>query len=224
MMSSPFDSIDAALSDLRAGKLVIVLDDHDREYEGDLIGAASLVTPQTINFMVTHARGAFVAVFTPAGWCDRLEIGPMGAANDSFNQTQFRIAVDARNGGSGSSAADRALTVNLLGQHATCAGDFVKPGHVVPIEAHRGGLAARRGHTEAGVALMELAGFTPPVAVDLEILNEEGHMAREAALFALARRFDLKVITLDSIAARVGAVAAASAAERHPAMQESGPQ
>ncbi len=202
-MTYTFDSIDTALADLRAGKLVIVLDDHDREYEGDLIGAASLMTPQTINFMVTHGRGAFVAVFTPFGWCDQLGIEPMGAQNDSFNQTQFRVAVDACTGGSGSSAADRALTVNLLGQASTRAEDFVRPGHVVPIEAHPGGLAVRRGHTEAGVALMALAGFTPPVAVDLEILDEAGDMAREVALFALARRFELKVITVDSIVQRM---------------------
>lgn len=200
-MAFSFDSIDTALQDLRAGKLVIVLDDPDRECEGDLIGAASLMTPQTLNFMVTHGRGAFVAVFTPHGWCDQLQIGPMGASNDSFNQTQFRVAVDARAGGSGSSAMDRALTGNLLGRASSRAADFVRPGHVVPIEAHAGGLAARRGHTEAGVALMTLAGFSPPVAVDLEVLDEDGAMAQESALFALARRFDLKVITLDSIAA-----------------------
>lgn len=198
-MNDTFDSIEAALADLRAGKLVVVLDDQDREYEGDLIGVAALMTPQSINFMVTHARGAFVAVFTPSGWCDQLGIGPMGLENDSFNQTQFRVAVDAGTGGSGSSAADRALTVNLLGQASTQAKDFVRPGHVVPIEAHPGGLAARRGHTEAGVALMKLAGFTPPVAVDLEILSENGDMAHELELFALAKRFDLKIITVDSV-------------------------
>lgn len=209
-MNNHFDSIDAALADLRLGKLIIVLDDHDREYEGDLIGAASLATPQTINFMVKHARGAFIAVFTPAGWCDKLGIGAMAPKNNSFNHTQFRVAVDGRNGGSGSSAADRALTVNLLGGSSTTLKDFVQPGHVIPIEAHPAGLAARRGHTEAGVALMKLAGFTPPVAVDLEILDDNGEMARESALFSLARRFDLKIITLDSIAIRCMDIAEAS--------------
>lgn len=202
-MNPTFDSIDAALSDLRAGKLVIVLDDQDREYEGALIGAAALMTPQSINFMVTHARGAFVAVFTPSGWCDQLGIGSMGGENDSFNQTQFRVAVDAQSGGSGSSAADRALTVNLLGQASSAASDFVRPGHVVPIEAHPAGLVGRRGHTEAGVALMQLAGFTPPVAVDLEILKVHGDMANAQELFALAQQFDLKIITVDDIVQRL---------------------
>jgi len=152
-----------------------------------------------INFMVTHARGAFIATFMPNGWSAQLGIGPMGMENDSFNGTQFKVAVDARAGGSGSSARDRALTVNLLGRRSTRPADFVRPGHVVPIEAHPEGLAARRGHTEAGVALMALAGFDPPVAVDLEILDDQGEMAKEPVLFALARRFDLRIITVQSL-------------------------
>ena len=194
-----FDSIEAAIADLKAGRLIVLLDDEDRECEGDLIGAAALVTPDTINFMVTQGRGAFIATFMPHGRCDVLGIGPMGQTNNSFNQTQFRVAVDARDGGSGSSARDRALTVNLLGRPDTVAADFVQPGHVVPIEAHPQGLAARRGHTEAGVALMQLAGFHPPVAVDLEILDEDGEMAKKPALVAFARRFGLKIITVESL-------------------------
>lgn len=200
-----FDTIDSALADLRAGKLIILLDDEDRECEGDLIGAAALVTPATINFMVTEARGAFIATFMPHGRCESLGIGPMGAVNDSFNQTQFRVAVDARAGGSGSSAPDRALTVNLLGSEGTVAADFVQPGHVVPIEAHPQGLAVRRGHTEAGVALMKLAGFTPPVAVDLEILDQSGEMAKLPALLDMARRFGLKIITVASLVSHLDA-------------------
>ena len=109
------------------------------------------------------------------------------------------MAVDARIGGSGSSAVDRAITVNLLGSTTTVPADFVKPGHVVPIEAHPQGLAGRRGHTEAGVALMQLAGFKPPVAVDLEILDTSGAMAKEDTLFELAARFNLRIITVDSL-------------------------
>lgn len=194
-----FDTVESALAALKQGHLIILLDDEDREYEGDLIGAATLASPEIINFMVTHGRGAFIAVFTPHGWCEQLEIGPMGSENDSFNGTQFKVAVDARNGGSGSSARDRAMTVNLLGRRSTQPADFVKPGHVVPIEAHPEGLTARRGHTEAGVTLMQLAGFDPPVAVDLEILDDQGEMAKEPVLFELARQFDLRIITVQSL-------------------------
>jgi 3,4-dihydroxy 2-butanone 4-phosphate synthase / GTP cyclohydrolase II len=192
--------ISDALDDLRAGKLVVVGDDEDRECEGDLIGAASLITPQTINFMLRHARGAFIAVFMPHGLSERLSIGPMYDANESFHQTQFRIAVDATDCRSGSSAAERARTVQLLGSKASRPEHFVRPGHVVPIAAHPAGLSGRRGHTEAGVALMQLAGIDPPVAVDLEILDSEGEMARRPELIDFASRFGLKFITVDEIA------------------------
>lgn len=196
---SVFVPVAQALDRIRAGDLVIVVDDADREHEGDLIGAACHVHAQTINFMVTYARGAFVAVFTPAGWCDRLDIPPMGRVNDSFHQTHFRVAVDARAGGSGSSAADRALTVRLLADPASQPQDFVRPGHVVPIQAVPGGLAQRRGHTEAGVALMALAGIDPPVAVDLEILNDAGDMARGQDLVDFARRHGLVAVRLEDV-------------------------
>lgn len=198
-MKYQFDSIEDAISDIKAGKLVIVMDSKDREYEGDFIGSASLTTAETINLMVSYAKGAFIAVFTPFGLCDSLDIPPMSSRNDSFNDTKFRLAVDAKKGGSGSSAQDRALTVNLLGDANTTADDFVRPGHVVPIQAHEGGIKARPGHTEAGVELMKLAGFNPPVAVDLEILDDDGSMAKEEKLFELAKKFNLKVITIESL-------------------------
>ncbi len=198
-MSYKFDSVEEAIKDIRNGKLVIVMDSKDREYEGDFIGAAATVTAETINFLVTEARGAFIAVFMPDGLCDALEIPPMGQTNDSFNQTKFRLAVDAKDGGSGSSAPDRALTVQLLGGKNTKASDFVRPGHVVPIQAHPQGLLARQGHTEAGVELARLAGFNPPVAVDLEILAQDGSMAHEETLFGLARKFDLKIIQVQDL-------------------------
>lgn len=192
--------IQEVLDDLRAGKLVIVLDDEDRECEGDLIGAASLVTAQTINFMLSHARGAFIAAFLPHGLSERLSIGPMCDTNQSAHQTQFRTAVDAADCRSGSSAAERARTVRLLGSSSSRPEHFIRPGHVVPIAAHPAGLLGRRGHTEAGVALMQLAGFDPPVAVDLEILDQDGEMARRSALVNLSRRFGLKLITVEEIA------------------------
>lgn len=206
MSNNRFDGVAAVLDDIRVGKLVIVLDDDDREGEGDLIGAACHVSAETINFMISHGRGAFIAVFTPHGWCEQLQIPAMAGDNDSFNQTQFRVAVDARSGGSGSSASDRALTVRLLGSADAVAADFVRPGHVVPIAAHPQGLAARRGHTEAGVALMALAGIQPAVAVDLEILDEDGEMARGEAVWQFARRFGLKVISVADIANHVASL------------------
>ncbi|MFZ5803168.1 MAG: 3,4-dihydroxy-2-butanone-4-phosphate synthase [Candidatus Omnitrophota bacterium] len=203
-MAYQFDTVEEALKDIRAGKLVIVLDGKNREYEGDFIGAASMVTPETINFLVSYAKGAFVAVFMPAGRCDQLDIPPMGAGkNTSFNQTKFRLAVDAKKGGSGSSAIDRAMTVKLLGLADTKAEDFVRPGHVVPIEASGGGVVARPGHTEAGVELMRLAGIEPPVAVDLEILDDDGSMAHEEKLFELAKKFKIRIITIESLIAFV---------------------
>jgi 3,4-dihydroxy 2-butanone 4-phosphate synthase/GTP cyclohydrolase II len=196
-----FDDVPAALEEIRKGRLVIVLDSKEREYEGDFIGAAAQVTPKTVNFLVTHARGAYVAVFMPAGRCDALGIPPVGVPNTSFNATKFRVSVDARSNVSGSSAFDRAETVRLLGDPKARPADFVKPGHIVPIEAHPQGFQARRGHTEAGVELMRLAGIDPPVAVDLEILDDDGRMAREEKLFQLAREFKIRVIRMQDLVA-----------------------
>ena len=198
-MKFKFDSIESAIEDIKKGKLIIVMDNKDREYEGDFIGAASKTTAETINFLTTYGRGAFVAVFMPAGRSDQLEIPPMGADNDSFNSTKFRVAVDAKTGSSGSSAFDRAETVRLLADPNAKASAFVRPGHVVPIEARPGGLAERDGHTEAGVELVKLAGIYPPVAVDLEILDDDGQMAHEKKLFELAKRFDLKIIAIGDL-------------------------
>lgn len=198
-MKYKFDRIEDAISDARLGKLVIVMDSKDREYEGDFIGAAQKVTPQTINFLTTVARGAFIAVFMPAGRSDQLEIPPMCQDNRSFNHTKFRVAVDATSGHSGSSAIDRAKTVNLLANSQAKASDFVRPGHVIPIEAHPEGLLGRSGHTEAGVELMKLAGIHPAVAVDLEILDDDGYMAHEKKLFELSKKFNLKIITVEDL-------------------------
>ena len=199
-MKYRFNRIEEAVKDIQAGKLVIVMDSKEREYEGDLIGSAAMANAQTVNFMTKYARGAYIAVFMPYGLCDRLDIPPMGgASNESFNQTKFRLAVDAKRSVSGSSAQDRALTVNLLAGVKTKPSDFVRPGHVVPIEANRDGLRSRRGHTEAGVELMKLAEIDPPAAIDLEILDDDGQMAHEEKLFELSRRFKLKIITIDDL-------------------------
>jgi 3,4-dihydroxy 2-butanone 4-phosphate synthase / GTP cyclohydrolase II len=198
-MKYSFDSVEEAIQDIKKGKLVIIMDSKEREYEGDFVGAACHTTPETINFMVTHARGAYIAIFMPAGRCDELEIPPMTLKNEAFNKTKFRISVDGIGNVSGSSAFDRAQTVNLLGDPEAKPKDFVRPGHVVPIEANAKGLFGRKGHTEAGVELVRLAGIDPPAAVDLEILDDDGRMAHEEKLFSLARKFNLKIITVDAL-------------------------
>lgn len=203
-MDKKFDSVEEAVEELRKGRLVLVMDSKQREGEGDFIGVASKVNPETVNFILSEARGAFVAAFMPHGRCDFLGIPPMNVENDSFNQTKFRVSVDAKMCFSGSSAHERATTVNLLGDQNAKPTDFVKPGHVVPIEASQGRLKDRQGHTEAGVTLVELAGFNPPVAIDLEILDHDGRMAREEKLFSLARKHELKIIDIDSVIRYIG--------------------
>ncbi len=198
-MEKKLDSIEDVIQDIKNGKLVIVMDSKERENEGDFIGAASMVTPSLINFMLSYARGAFIAVFMPHGRSDNLKIPPMIEKNDSFNVTNFRISVDAKIGKSGSSALDRANTVTLLADPLAKPEDFVRPGHVIPIEAHSKGLLKRQGHTEAGVAIVQLAGLDPPVAVDLEILDTDGTMANEEKLFSLAREMGMKIIDIESI-------------------------
>ncbi|MBI4043116.1 MAG: 3,4-dihydroxy-2-butanone-4-phosphate synthase [Deltaproteobacteria bacterium] len=198
-MKYPFDSIEEAIEEIRKGNLVIIMDSKEREYEGDFVGAAAKMTTAQINFMLSYARGAFIAVFMPPGWADQLEIPRIAKENTSFNQTKFLLSVDAKNNVSGSSAFDRAMTVNLLGDSNAKPSDFVRPGHVVPIEADPKGFSARKGHTESGVELMKLAGIEPPVAIDLEILDEDGTMAHEERLFALAKEFNLKIISVDDL-------------------------
>jgi 3,4-dihydroxy 2-butanone 4-phosphate synthase/GTP cyclohydrolase II len=198
-MEKKLDSIEDVIQDIKKGKLVIVMDSKKRENEGDFIGAAKMVTPSMINFMLSYARGAFIAVFMQPGICDSLEIPPMLEKNDSFNVTNFRVSVDAKTGKSGSSAFDRAKTVTLLADPLAKPEDFVRPGHVIPIEAHSQGLLKRQGHTEAGVALVQLAGFNPAVAVDLEILDDDGTMAKEEKLFSLASRMKMKITNIESI-------------------------
>lgn len=198
-MNFKFDKIDDVIESVKRGELVIVMDSKYREYEGDFIGSGAKVTSKTINFMLSYARGAFIAALMSHERCEKLEIPPMNVVNNSLNQTKFRVSVDTKSGASGSSAMDRAKTINLLAEPGTKPENFVKPGHIVPIVAHPQGLLARKGHTEAGVELVRLAGFDPPVAIDLEILNEDGTMAHEERLFYLAQKFELKIIDIDSI-------------------------
>ncbi len=196
-----FHSVEEAIEDIRNNKIVIVLDSIKRENEGDFICAGVKVTPEMINFMVTHARGAFIAAFCERGRCEELGIPPQRTSgeNTEANKTRMMVSVDAAAGGSGSSTGDRSLTMNILAKPGAVSDELRKPGHVIPIEAVSGGILERQGHTEAGVELVELAGIKPAVAVDLEILDLDGNMASREYLFQTAKDFGLKIINIDQI-------------------------
>ena len=152
-----FTGIEQAIADIQQGKLIIVVDDARRENEGDFIGAAAKVSPEAINFMTRHGRGAFIAAFCAPGRCEELGIPPQRTdiENTEFNKTQMMVSVDAAAANSGSSVYDRALTMNILGSPCAETGDLRKPGHVIPIEAACGGIRERQGHTEAGVEIVK---------------------------------------------------------------------
>jgi len=190
-----FDTIEEAIEDLRAGKIVIVADDEDRENEGDFIMLAEKVTPEKINFMAKYGRGL---ICTPMTWerLEELDIEPMVNRNTSLLGTAFTISVDVRHGvTTGISAADRAKTVKALIDPNSKPQDFAKPGHIFPIAAAPGGVLQRAGHTEAVVDLAKLAGAYP-AGVLCEIMNEDGTMARVPTLKKIAKRFNLKFITV----------------------------
>ncbi len=196
----PFDSIEAAVADVRAGKLVIVVDDEDRENEGDFVGAGETVTPELINFMSKHGRGLICA---PLTW-DRtveLDLEMMVRANTALQETAFTVSVDYLAGTStGISAADRAATIRALADPKTRPGDLGRPGHIFPLRAQRGGVLRRAGHTEATIDLARLAGLQG-AGVLVEILNDDGSMARVPQLFEIARRFDMRIITIKDLIA-----------------------
>jgi 3,4-dihydroxy 2-butanone 4-phosphate synthase/GTP cyclohydrolase II len=189
-----FATVDEAVADLRAGRMVIVVDDEDRENEGDLIMAAEHVTPEAINFMITNGRGLVFVPMAPER-CDQLRLPLMVSENTSKHGTAFTVSVDARRGGTGISAHDRALTVRLLGDPATRPDDLVRPGHVFPLRAAPGGVLRRAGHTEAVVDLARLAGLRP-AGVACEIVHDDGTMARLPDLQRYGERHGLRILTV----------------------------
>ncbi len=197
-MSGKFNTIEEALEDLRAGKVLIVVDDEDRENEGDFVVAGEHITPEVVNFFVREGRGVFCAPLS-ARRAAELDLEAMVDANTSLHETPFTVSVDYIHGTTtGVSAADRAATVRALVNPSTKAGDLAKPGHVFPLRAMDGGVLRRAGHTEAVVDLCDLAGLRP-VGVLVEILNEDGTMARTPQLFAIAKKYGLKIITVRSL-------------------------
>jgi 3,4-dihydroxy 2-butanone 4-phosphate synthase/GTP cyclohydrolase II len=196
-----FDSIDSAIQDIKLGKLVIVVDDEDRENEGDFIAAAHMVTPEVINFMSKHGRG-LICVPLPEDRCDELGLELMVNNNTALHETAFTVSVDLLGHGcsTGISAHDRAKTVQALIDPFTAPSDLGRPGHIFPLRSKNGGVLRRAGHTEAAVDLARLAGFDPPHGgVLVEIMNEDGSMARLSQLVEVAKKFDFKIISIKDL-------------------------
>jgi 3,4-dihydroxy 2-butanone 4-phosphate synthase/GTP cyclohydrolase II len=195
---SEFDSIPEAIEEIRKGRMVIVVDDEDRENEGDFIMAAEKVTPETINFMATHGRGLICVPLT-GDRIERLKLHPMVESNTALHGTRFTVSVDACDGVStGISATDRARTVQVIASDDSVPEDLCRPGHIFPIQARMGGVLSRAGHTESTVDLTRLAGFKP-IGVLCEIMDDDGSMARLPRLREIAGEFDLKLITVKDL-------------------------
>ncbi len=195
------DTIESALEDLRNGKLLIVVDDEDRENEGDFVTAARNVTPEIINFMSKHGRGLICAPITEER-CNELKLNLMVEDNTVLHQTPFTVSVDLIGQGctTGISAHDRAKTVQALIDPSTKPEDLGRPGHIFPLRARSEGVLRRSGHTEATVDLARLAGFEP-AGVLVEIMNDDGTMARLPELMEIAKKFDLKIISIKDLIA-----------------------
>jgi 3,4-dihydroxy 2-butanone 4-phosphate synthase/GTP cyclohydrolase II len=199
-MSKPFSTIEEAIEDVRAGRMVVVCDDEDRENEGDLTLAAQFATPEAINFMAKEGRGLICLALTPER-CDDLGLDLMAAKNESPFETAFTVSVEARDGvTTGISAADRARTVQVAIDPKSRPHDLVQPGHIFPLKAKPGGVLERTGQTEAGVDLARLAGLNP-AAVICEVMNDDGTMARVPDLTRYCERHDLKMITVADLIA-----------------------
>lgn len=194
------NSIEEALIDIKNGKFVIVVDDEDRENEGDFICAAELITPEMVNFMITHGRGVVCAPITEER-CLELDLEMQVDKNTAIHSTPFTVSIDKLDGcTSGVSAADRAATFRALADPSSKPETFGRPGHIFPLRARSKGVLRRAGHTEAGVDLARLAGLYPAAAL-IEIMNEDGTMARLPELIEISKKFDLKIITIEDIIA-----------------------
>jgi 3,4-dihydroxy 2-butanone 4-phosphate synthase/GTP cyclohydrolase II len=200
-MSSKLNRVEEAIEDIRQGKVVIVVDDEDRENEGDFVTAARNATPEVINFMAKHGRGLICAPLTE-DHCNALGLELMVRDNTALHETPFTVSVDLKGRGTttGISAADRSKTMLALIDPATKAEDLARPGHIFPLKARNGGVLRRTGHTEAAVDLARLAGMEPAGCI-VEILNDDGTMARLPELLEIASRFDLKVISIEDLVA-----------------------
>ena len=195
------NTIESAINDIRDGKIVIVVDDKNRENEGDFLAAAELVTPEIVNFMATHGRGLICAPITE-NISKRLGLNLMVGTNTDPQDTAFTVSIDLKGNGvtTGISVSDRAATIKALIDKNTKPKQFSKPGHVFPLIAKNGGVLRRTGHTEAAIDLPRLAGLKP-AGVIVEIMNEDGSMARVPDLIKVAKKFNLKIISIEDLVA-----------------------
>nr|WP_314838737.1 3,4-dihydroxy-2-butanone-4-phosphate synthase [uncultured Flavobacterium sp.] len=195
------NTIEEAIEDIRQGKVIIVVDDEDRENEGDFLAAAEMVTPEMINFMATHGRGLICAPLTE-NRCKELGLHVMVSNNTDPMETAFTVSVDLRGNGvtTGISASDRAKTILSLVDQNTKPHDLARPGHIFPLIAKQGGVLRRTGHTEAAIDFARLAGFKP-AGVIVEIMNEDGTMARLPQLVEVAKKFNLKLVSIEALVA-----------------------
>src|SRR6201991_1442818 len=199
-MTKPFATVEEALEEIRAGHMVVVCDDEDRENEGDLTLAAQFATPEAINFMAKEGRGLICLALTPER-CDELGLDLMAAKNESPFETAFTVSIEARDGvTTGISAADRARTVQVAIDPGSAPRDLVQPGHIFPLKAKPGGVLERTGQTEAAVDLARLAGLNP-AGVICEVMNDDGTMARVPDLIPYCERHGLKMITVADLIA-----------------------
>ncbi|WP_291869313.1 3,4-dihydroxy-2-butanone-4-phosphate synthase [Maribacter sp.] len=199
--SIQLNTIEEAIEDIRKGKVIIVVDDENRENEGDFLAAAELATPETVNFMALHGRGLICAPLTE-GRCAELGLHMMVNNNTDPMETAFTVSVDLRGEGvtTGISASDRAKTVLALTKNDTKPHDLARPGHIFPLVAREGGVLRRTGHTEAAIDFARLAGLKP-AGIIVEIMNEDGTMARLPQLMKVAKKFDLKIVTIEDLVA-----------------------
>lgn len=195
------NTIEEAIEDIRQGKIIIVVDDEDRENEGDFLAAAEKCTPEMINFMATHGRGLICTPLTESR-CNELDLHAMVRNNTDHMETAFTVSVDLKGNGvtTGISAADRAKTVISLIDSETKPFDLARPGHIFPLIAKQGGVLRRTGHTEAAIDFARLAGFKP-AGVIVEIMNEDGTMARLPQLVKVAKKFNLKLVSIEDLVA-----------------------
>src|SRR5512138_322090 len=194
-MKDSFDSIESVVADIGKGKMVIVVDDADRENEGDLIMAGQFITPAAVNFMAKHGRG-LICVPTTSERLQQLGVERMVRQNRESFKTDFQVSVDATRGiTTGISAADRAETIRIMAEPTAVPEDLIQPGHVFPLRARPGGVLQRAGHTEAAVDLVQLAGCRP-IGVICEIMSDDGSMARLPELLKFARKHRLKICTI----------------------------
>lgn len=198
-MKARINTIEEAIEDIRQGKIIIVVDDEDRENEGDFVTASELITTEKVNFMVTHGRG-LVCISLSAERLEELNIPMMVLDNTSSHETQFTVSVDLLGKGctTGISAYDRAMTIKALVDKDTKPNDLGRPGHIFPLRSVSGGVLRRAGHTEASLDIAKMAGFYPS-GVIVEVMNEDGSMARLPDLMQIAEKFDMKVITIKDL-------------------------